>query len=58
LFAEPAEQITGPPRSNSRLAPSPTSKKNAISPLLIQPRRLNDTPASPSDTDSGVCHTV
>src|ERR671931_364069 len=45
------------PRSNSRRASSPTTKKKSvIRPLLTHPRRSSDTPASPSWTDRFVPH--
>ncbi len=47
------------PRSNSRLASSPiTKKKNVIRPVLIQPRRSCATPALPIRIDKRVCHTL
>src|SRR4029453_15499293 len=43
------------PRSNSRRASSPrTKKKNVISPLFTQPRRSSATPASPTLIESTV----
>ena len=41
------------PRSNSRLASSPTTKKkNVISPLFTQWRRSSATPAPPTSIES------
>jgi hypothetical protein len=45
------------PRSNSRLASRPTTKKkNVIRPLFTHPRRSSAIPAPPSRTDSWVDH--
>ena len=43
------------PRSNSRRASSPTTKKkNVIRPLFTHSRRESDTPAPPTSIDSVV----
>jgi hypothetical protein len=47
------------PRSNSRRASSPTTRKNSvISPLLIQVRRSSVMPAPPNRTEKSVRQTA